>query len=120
MDSLRGKSDFSLKRAALEAKLIRDGAQSDESLSLFDRLGFNLELRRLQSDASERMSRMLQYQGLFLVTIPNDAFEHAGELRQLYPVDRSSNRIPIRVPVEGGLYELTLKQAEDIYQQGRR
>jgi hypothetical protein len=119
-DGLRSKSDFSLKRAALEAKRIRDGGQSEESLSLFDRLGLNLELRRLQSEASERMSRMLQYQGLFLITVPNDAFERAGELRQLYPVDSASNRIPIRVPIEGGLYELTLKQAEDIYQQGRR
>jgi hypothetical protein len=63
---------------------------------------------------------MLQYEGQFLITIPNDAFERAGILRQRYPVDRASNRIPIRVPVEGGLYELTLKQAEDIYEQGRR
>ncbi len=119
-DGLRSKSDFSLKRAALEAKRIQEGAQSNESLSLFDRLGLGLELRRLQSQASERMSRMLQYEGQFLVTIPRDAFERAGELRQRYPVDNASNRIPIRVPIEGGLYELTLKQAEDIYQQGRR
>lgn len=66
------------------------------------------------------MFRMLQYEGQFLITPPSDAFERAGELRQRYPVDRATNRIPIRVPIEGVLYELTLKQAEDIYQQGRR
>jgi hypothetical protein len=119
-DGLRSESDFSLKRAALELKRIRESDKSENSLSLRDRLGMNLELRRLQSQSSERMSRMLQYEGQFLITIPNDAFERAGILRQRYPVDRASNRIPIRVPVEGGLYELTLKQAEDIYEQGRR
>lgn len=119
-DGLRSESDFSLKRAALELKRIRESNKSENSLSLRDRLGMNLELRRLQSQSSERMSRMLQYEGQFLITIPNDAFERAGILRQRYPVDRASNRIPIRVPVEGGLYELTLKQAEDIYEQGRR
>jgi hypothetical protein len=31
-----------------------------------------------------------------------------------------SGRIPMAVPIEGDLFELTLKQAEDIYQQGRR
>lgn len=119
-DGQRSKSDFSLKRAALEAQRNREGAQSNESLSLFDRLGFNLELRRLQHQASERMSRMLQYEGLFLITIPDNAFERASELRKRYPVDETINRIPIQVPLEGSLYDLTLKQAEDIYQQGRR
>ena len=77
-------------------------------------------MRRLQNQASERMSRMLQYDGLFRITIPHDAFERAPRLQELYPVDPATNRIPIRVPIEGNLYELTLKQAEDIYQQGRR
>ena len=91
-----------------------------ESLSLFDRLSISFEMRRLQSQAAERMSRMLQYEGMFRITIPNDAFERAPQLRQLYPVDTKSNRISMRVPMKGNLYELTLKQAEDIYQQGRR
>jgi hypothetical protein len=38
----------------------------------------------------------------------------------MYPVDRETNRIPMRVPIEGHLYELTLKQAEDIYVMGQR
>lgn len=114
------KSDFSLKRAAQEAKRVKEGQQSPDSLNLFDRLGMSLQMRQLQNQASERMSRMLQYEGELLVTVPHDAFERAGQLQKLYPVDSATNRVPIRVPIEGHLYELTLKQAEDIYQQGRR
>lgn len=114
------KSDFSLKRAGLEAKRTADGEQGSESLNLFDRLGVSLEMRRLQSQASERMSRMLRYDGMFVVTLLPDAFERAEHLQSLYPVDPATNRVPIRVPIEGHLYELTLKQAEDIYEQGRR
>ncbi len=116
----KSKSDFSLKRAALEAKRLKEGEQSVDSLNLFDRLGVSLEMRQLQSQASERMSRMLQYEGVFLVSLPQDAFERAGHLQKLYPVDPATNRVPIRVPINGHLYELTLKQAEDVYQQGRR
>jgi hypothetical protein len=67
------KSDFTLKRAALEAKRIKEGSQSADSLTLFDRLGLSIEMRRLQNQASERMSRMLQYEGMFRITVPHDA-----------------------------------------------
>jgi hypothetical protein len=115
-----GESDFTLRRAAQEVKRIKEGSQSLDSLSLFDRLGLSIEMRRLQSEASERMSRMLRYEGAVQITIPGDAFERAPHLQALYPQDPVSGRIPMRVPIEGHLYELTLKQAEDIYQQGRR
>jgi hypothetical protein len=54
------------------------------------------------------------------ITIPKDAFERGRELQTRYPVDSTSGRIPLAVPINGALYELTLKQAEDIYEQGRR
>ena len=54
------------------------------------------------------------------ITIPGDAFERAPRLQQLYPIDANTGRMPMQVPIEGNLYELTLKQAEDIYQQGQR
>lgn len=117
---LGGDPDFTLRRAAQEAKRIEEGTQSLESLTLFDRLGMSIEMRRMQSQASERMSRMLRYEGGVRITIPGDAFERAPRLQELYPVDSVSGRIPIRVPIDGHLYELTLRQAEDIYQQGRR
>ena len=108
-----GDSDFTLRRAAQEARRIKEGTQSLDSLSLFDRLGLSLEMRRLQSEASERMSRMLRYEGVLRITLPSDAFERAPRLQALYPPDPVSGRIPIRVPLEGNLYELTLRQAED-------
>ena len=74
----------------------------------------------MQSQASERMSRMLRYDGNFLITIPGDAFERARLLEELYPVNAATGRISMRVPIEGNLYELTLKQAEDLYLQGER
>jgi hypothetical protein len=35
-------------------------------------------------------------------------------------VDPSTNRIPMMVPIKGTLYEITLQQAEEVYQMGRR
>jgi hypothetical protein len=115
-----GDDDFTLRRAAQEAKRVEEGAQSLESMALFDRLGLSLEMRRLQSQASERMSRMLRYEGSVLITLPGDAFERAPRLTELFPPDAVSGRIPMRVPINGHLYELTLSQAEDIYQRGKR
>jgi hypothetical protein len=114
------ESDFAMKRAAQEAKRVQDGLQSADSLSLTDRLGLGLQMRHLRNQASERMSRMLRYEGMFEITIPGDAFERAPRLQTLYPVDGKTGRIPMRVPIEGQLWEVTLKQAEDLYQQGQR
>jgi hypothetical protein len=117
----KGESDLTLKRAAQEARQIKDGVQDTESLSLFDRLNMsNVEMRRLQTYASERMSRMLHYEGKLDITIPHDAFERAPLLQERYPVDASTSRIPIKVPIDSNFYELTFKQAEEIYLQGQR
>jgi hypothetical protein len=106
-------ADITLKRAALVSE--KDSSR-DEGLSIFDRLSSNYELRRLQQQASERMSRMLRYEGSFRITIPADAFERAPRLQLEYPLDASIGRVPIMVPVQGNLHEVTLKQAEDIYE----
>lgn len=120
LSAKKSESEFTLKRAALEAKRIREGQQTADSLGLYDRLGLSIEMRNLQTQASERLSRMLRYEGGVVITIPGDAFERAPRLAALYPVDRGTGRIPMRVPLEGNVYELTLSQAEDIYQQGQR
>lgn len=119
-EAAKAESSFTLKRAAQEARRVKEGTQSSESLSLFDRLDLSIEMRRLQSQASERMSRMLRYAGEFRITIPGDAFDRGPKLQQRYPVDPATGRIPIMVPIEGYLYELTLKQAEETYQLGTR
>ncbi len=114
------ESEWTIKRVNQEAGRIKDGTQSADSLTLFDRLGIGIEMRRMQLQASERMSRMLRYEGMFRVTLPKDAFERAPQLQTMYPLDPSNGRIPLNVPIEGHLYELTLKQAEEIYQLGQR
>jgi hypothetical protein len=112
--------DFTLRRAAQEALRAKDGGQAMESLSLFDRLGLGIEMRRLQSQAAERISRMLRYEGQLRITMPGDAFERAPILEEMFPTDPNTRRVPLNVPVMGHLYELTLNQAEDIYEKGQR
>ncbi len=114
------EAEFTLRRAAEEAKRAREGSVSDGSNSLFDRLGMSLEMRRLEMLAADRLSRTLRYEGGFKITLPPDAFDRAPRLAAQYPVDPKLGRIPMVVPIEGSLYEVTLKQAEDLYQQGRR
>jgi hypothetical protein len=119
-EALSMKTDFSLKRAALEAKREREGLDNPDKYSLFDRLGFNDELRGLQSETMNRMSRMLQYEGNLHITIPGDAFDRAGDLKSFYPIDPSTKRILIDVPVRGYFNELTKPQADEIFKKGRR
>lgn len=113
-------TDFTLRKAAKAAKRTKDGFQTDTTTSLSSRLALNLEARHLEAQASARLARTLRYEGEFRITIPADAFERAPHLKVQLPVDPKLNRIPMIVPIEGTLYELTLKQAEDLYQQGRR
>lgn len=117
---MKSEDDFTLRRAALAAKREREGSSGNSARSLFDQEDILLERRRLEAEASERVSRTLRYEGLFRITLPPDAFERAPKLAAQFPVDPASGRIPLMVPIEGSLYEITLKQAEYIYQQGRR
>ena len=121
-DIARGSPDFTLKRAALEAKRDQGGiAECWTPSPLFDRLGLSIEMRRLQSQASERMSRMLRYEGHVRDHDSRRCLRtRAAASGALSRWIRTTGRIPIQVPIEGHLYELTLKQAEDLYQQGQR
>ena len=113
-------SNFSLRRAALEEKRAKEGKSGVAANSTLDQLGLSLELRRLQEKAAERLSRTLRYEGLFKITLLPDAFELAPKLIAQFPIDPKLGRIPMVVPIEGGIYELTLKQAEEVYQMRSR
>jgi hypothetical protein len=119
-ETVKEEAQFTLKHAAREARKIKEGKPNPDSLSLFDRQSLSLEIRHLQRQSSERLSHMLRYSGVFQITLPGDAFERGPKLQARYPVDPVSGRIPMMVPIEGALYELTLKQAEEIYTLGRR
>ena len=114
------ESDITLRRAAQESKRGKDGNAVAASSSLFDRLGLNFERRRLEEQAAERLSKNLRYEGLFQITLPKDIFDRSPRLASQFPADPTLGRIPLAVPIEGSLYDITLKQAEDIYQQGTR
>ena len=113
-------ADITLRRAAQETKRGKDGNVIDASSSLFDRLGLDFERRRLEEQAADRLSKTLRYEGSFQITLPKDIFERSPRLAAQFPTDPVSDRIPLTIPIEGSLYDLTLKQAEDIYQQGKR
>ncbi|MES2920894.1 MAG: hypothetical protein V4819_05085 [Verrucomicrobiota bacterium] len=120
LESKGEELDFTLDKAGKVTKRPKDKFKPENTTSLSSRLALSLEARRLDAQASERLSRTLRYEGEFGITIPADAFERAPRLMQLYPLDPKLNRIPMTVPIEGTLYELTLKQAEDLYKQARR
>lgn len=121
VDRLHPETKFTLKRAANELKKEGETNQAQEGLTLFERFRQQvLDERRLQEGELLRQSRVLRYEGMLRVSIPGDAFEMAQRLSKLYPSNPADGRIYLQVPLEGNLYELTLKQAEDIYQLRQR
>ena len=114
------EADFTLRKAGAAFKREKEKeAKTDGTESLSDRLMLTLQTRQLEAQASERASRTLRYEGQFRVTIPADAFERAPRLHAQFPLEARTGRIPLMVPIEGMLHEITLKQAEDLYQQGQ-
>lgn len=116
MAAKKEANTFSLTRAAKEAKRAKDGTSPKTETSVSDRLSDAMAARQLAEQAADRASKTLRYEGKFLVTLPADAFELAPKLMEKFPVDRSSGRIPLTIPLEGDLYDLTARQADEIYQ----
>jgi len=113
--------DFSLRRAAMEEKKMRQEQDAiGGNVSLVDRMSLAFEARDIEKEEVRRISGSLRYSGSLKVTLPPDAFERAPKLAAQLPVDANLGRIPLMIPIEGTLYELTLKQAEEIYQLGTR
>lgn len=113
--------DITLKRAAKglgQSKGVGFAKSRDESL--FDRLGLSIENRRLKDKAAERLTRTYRYEGLFTVTLLRDAFARAPKLQKMYPGNGANGRVVMDVPLEGVLYDVTLKQANEIYEKGAR
>ena len=113
--------DFSLRRAAMEEKKVKQEQDAlGGNVSLLDRMSLAFEARDIEKEEVKRISGSLRYSGTLKVTLPPDAFERAPKLATQLPVDADLGRIPLMIPIEGTLYELTLKQAEEIYQLGIR
>lgn len=113
--------DVTLERAA---EISEDGNQigfgKAGDLSLFEKLGLSIEERQKKQKAAELRFQSFQYEGKFKVTLAKDAFVRAPELAEIYPPSGTRDQIQIDVPVNGTLYEVTEKQAEQIYKLGAR
>jgi hypothetical protein len=115
-------SDVTLKKAAL-AQNRTDRDKKSETAGdgdFFEHFEFLDNSRQMQLRAAELLQRNLQYEGGFRITLPASAFVRAPELRDQYPPDTTTGRISLDVPVKGGLDEITLTQAEELYEKGRR
>lgn len=111
--------DFSLEQAGKATNDSDSKSSSPNDSGLLGGLGDGMNTQ--QSDRStENVTRMLRYRGEFTLGLPPDAFERAPLLSEKFPVDPSSHRIPVKVPVEGSIYEITLDQAGAILLDGRR
>ncbi len=120
-DELDNALEITLESAARQAdEAKRQGFAKAGDDSLFEKLGISLENRRLEELGAERLSRSMRYEGELEISLPKEAFEKAPKLAELYQLRDPSGRILMRVPLEGVIYDLTLKQAEGIYENGTR
>jgi hypothetical protein len=120
---LEDDADFTLRRAAREAhkdKTKGGAGAKDEGSSLFDRIGQSFDTNILADQATERESRSLMYEGQFQITLQPDTFENVQALRELFPVNAQTGRVPLDVPIKGDIYSITFDQAEDLYLRGKR
>jgi len=112
------ESDITLRRAAEAAK-----QDEENGMSMAPSVGMmnpTLMPMTLEQQARNRYARLLRFEGGFEIEIPGDAFERARMLREAHSVDPLTGRIRLEVPIEGNLFDLTYKQALEIYSKGRR
>ena len=105
--------EITLERAARNSRK-KVGFGEGEG-SLFDRLGISIETARLEEKAAERLARSYRYEGMFIVTLPHNAFARSPGLQQSFS-KRADGRVVVPVPLEGVLYDVTLKQATEMYE----
>ena len=88
--------------------------------ALFARINLQQDIRQLQLKLAEQLSRIRRIKGNCVISLQADAFERAGELKTMHPVDVSTSRVRVQVPLNGQLEELTQRQAEVMFEKGRR
>lgn len=111
---------FTLRQAANAARRAQEGEGADDSGQIFDRIGMNYEARMLAEQQAVRLSRMLVYEGGVGITLRPNAFDRTETLMSRFPPNPETGRIHFNVPLSGPLHELTLPEAETIYELGRR
>jgi len=111
---------FTLRQAANAARRSQEAGGMDDEGQLFDRIGMNYEARMFAEQQAARLSRMLIYDGEITMTVLPNAFERTETLQRQFPPNPETGRIHFNVPLTGPLHELTLQEAESIYEMGRR
>jgi hypothetical protein len=102
------------------AQDLRSGSVGATEGSVFERVSQSIEWRRQREEQFELEARSFVYEGQFKLSLPPDVFERAEVLKAAHPVDPTTGRVPFVVPIQGTLFDLTQKQAEDIYTRRRR
>lgn len=106
--------DISLEKAVKAAE------NESQDMAIFNRRSKEKVEELLVAEDMARRAQVLQCDGGMTITIPGDAFDRSEVLRETFPVDPATGRIPIDVPLQGPLSELTRRQAEEIINLGAR
>ncbi len=75
------------------------------------------EVKTRRAEAEALRAR---YEGMVEISLPKEAFEKAPGLASVYPKRDAAGRILMKVPLAGTLFDLTLNQAEEVYEKGAR
>jgi len=111
------QDEFTLRRAAEES---RRKAGNASPKNLMETYQAAVDGRQFESNMATRLADSLRYEGELEISVRQDAFDQAPQLKAAYPMDEGSGRIPIAVPISGTLDLVTFPQAEDIYSKGKR
>jgi len=119
-DKVLNRMELSLRTAAGAGDESDVESKDDENQTLFSKLGISQDSRKIAIEAATELTRSYRYEGEFMVTLPNNAFKRSPQLQQIYPVSVDIDRIKMKVPIEGVLFDLTGALADEIYKNGGR
>jgi hypothetical protein len=104
----------------LEKAGTASAGKEEEKTALFKRFAENAIKRESDLQQAGRNAQTIRYDGGFRISIPGDAFDSTEVLRQAYPVDPGNGRIAFDVPVQGTIYEVTGRQADELLSLGAK
>jgi hypothetical protein len=107
--------EFTLKRAAAESR-----KKDKKDPGVMGRYEIRVEERRFAEQMTASIAEALRYEGEMEITLHPAAFDQSAALQEKYPKNTVLGRIPVKVPLEGGLGALTLRQAEEISSKGKQ
>jgi hypothetical protein len=96
------------------AKAGKAATSDSKGMEIFDRRAQERINSQLEQEEIIRRSQSLRCSGGVRITIPGDAFDRNLSLRETFPLDPGTGRIAMDVPLDGTLFELTRRQAEEI------